>query len=198
MDGDATRITGPVFDAIVLSGTQERIGRVEIAWRLYHALPVVELVLDWDKRWSDLPEAAYVAFPFAAAGGELLLETGGGFFRPGSHDAGGQLAGTCSSYYTVQRAAHIAVPGGAALLWLPVDAPLVMPNKINFNNWETNPWMWNGFLASMPVNHYWYTNFPVSQRGLLRLRYRMISANGWTSDEAAIQAAMPVEALGWR
>ena len=32
------------------------------AWRTYHAIPLVELVLDWDKRWSDLPEAAYVAF----------------------------------------------------------------------------------------------------------------------------------------
>jgi hypothetical protein len=73
-----------------------------------------------------------------------------------------------------------------------------MPNQINYDNWETDPWTWNGFLASMPVNHYWYTNFPTSQRGFLRLRYRMISASGWASDEAAIRAAMPVEALGWR
>ena len=45
-------------------------------------------------------------------GGELLLETGGGFFRPGSHASGGQLPGTCSSYYTMQRAASLSAADG--------------------------------------------------------------------------------------
>ncbi len=73
-----------------------------------------------------------------------------------------------------------------------------MPNAIDYNRWEGDPWDWNGLLASMPVNHYWHTNFMVSQRGHLRLRYRMISAGGWGDQEAAIQAALPVEAFGWR
>jgi hypothetical protein len=72
-----------------------------------------------------------------------------------------------------------------------------MTNELNYNRWETEPWNWNGFLASMPVNHYWHTNFPVSQQGPFRLRYRLLSAAGMASQEQAIQLAQPVEALGW-
>jgi alpha-mannosidase len=198
MDGQPRYTPGPIYDAIELGGAHDRIGPLRVAWRCYHALPLVELVIDWEKRWSDLPEAAYVAFPFAAAGGKLMLETSGGFFQPGSYAPGGQLPGTCPAYYTIQRAARLTAPDEAALLWLPLDAPLVMPNAIDFNRWEGEPWAWNGLLASMPVNHYWHTNFMVSQRGLLRLRYRMISPRGWGNEEAAIQAALPVEAFGWR
>ncbi|MEO9030667.1 MAG: hypothetical protein ABI413_17810 [Ktedonobacteraceae bacterium] len=77
---------------------------------------------------------------------------------------------------------------------LPLDTPLVMTNAIDYNSWETTRWTWNGFLASMPVNHYWSTTFSTSQRGFLRLRYRFVSAHGFSHEEQA----MPVEALGWR
>ncbi len=186
---------GPVFDEIVLRGEDARIGQVRVAWRNYHATPLIELVFDWGKRWSDLPEAAYVAFPFAAREGQLELETSGGFFTPGSHAAGGQLPGTCSSFYTVQRAARITTDA-ASLLWLPLDAPLVMTNAIDYNRWETTPYAWNGMLASMPVNHYWHTNFPTSQRGALRLRYRFVLPTEDT--EQSLQMALPRDALGWR
>jgi hypothetical protein len=72
-----------------------------------------------------------------------------------------------------------------------------MTNELNFNRWETEPWTWNGFLASMPVNHYWHTNFPTSQRGPFRLRYGFISLQGFANEAQAIAAALPVEALGW-
>ncbi|QBD82966.1 hypothetical protein EPA93_46200 [Ktedonosporobacter rubrisoli] len=196
LDAGSRFTQGPVFDEIALQGTQDNIGRVQLAWRGYHHLPIVEFVIDWEKQWSELPEAAYVAFPFAVAHA-LHLETGGGFFQPGSHESGGQLPGTCSSYYTIQRAARIANESGAALFWLPLDAPLVLTNEVAYNRWETSPYTWNGLLASMPVNHYWHTNFPISQRGRLRLRYRLISRQGFGSDEQAIQAAQPIDALGW-
>ena len=84
--------------------------------------------------------------------------------------------------------------GQAGLLWLPLDAPLVMTNAIDYNRWETGPYAWNGLRASMPVNHYWHTNFATSQRGPLRLRYRFAPAGG----AAALPAALPLDALGWR
>jgi hypothetical protein len=189
---------GGVFDAITFNVSSERLGNALVSWRAYHAAPIVELAIEWDKRWCDLPEAVYVAFPFGAAAKGLELETSGGFFRPGSHTSGGQLPGTCSSYYTLQRAARISATTGSELLWMPVDAPLVMLNEINYNRWETAPYAWNGFLASMPVNHYWHTNFPISQRGKLHLRYRWVSLTGAAQTEASIQAASPLAALGWR
>ena len=193
--GAAVHSHGPIFDELRLAGSAPRIGQVEISWRLYHRTAVVELVLDWEKVWCDLPEAAYVVFPFATAHGELQLETAGGMFTPGSHAERGQLPGTCSTYYTMQRAAHIS-DGAAQLLWLPLDAPLVLTNAARFNRWETEPYSWNGLLASMPVNHYWHTNFATSQRGFVRLRYRIAKV---TSDlESSIASAIPIEALGWR
>ncbi len=65
------------------------------------------------------------------------------------------------------------------------------------NCWEAKPRAWSGFLASMPVNHYWYTNFPVSQRAAFRLCYRLLCVQGFVGEELAIQAPQPVEALGW-
>ncbi len=189
--------SGPIFDEIKFSNSPTEFGPVHLSWRFYRALPLVELVIDWDKPWSDLPEAAYVTFPFANDQPTLDLETGGGFFRPGSHETGGQLPGTCSSYYTMQRAARVTRRDGAKGLWLPLDAPLVMTNELNFNRWETEPWTWNGFLASMPVNHYWHTNFPTSQRGPFRLRYRFVSQQAFANEAQAIEAVLPVEALGW-
>ncbi len=192
------RVSGTVFDALTVEGTLTNYGSVRATWRVYHDLPLVEFVLDWEKSWCDLPEAAYVVFPFAGPFGQVQLETAGGFFTPGYHGEGGQLAGTASSYYTIQRAAHITASPGVELLWLPLDAPLAMTNDIHFNYWEPAPYSWNGFLASMPVNHYWHTNFPTSQRGYLRSRYRFINALGFVDREAAIQASLSVEALGWQ
>ncbi len=191
-------VSGPVFDAIEMEGDDERAGHLRMTWRCYHATSVTELVVDWDKRWSDLPEAAYIAFPFKADKGQIDLETSGGFFTPGSHLSGGQLPGTSSTYYTVQQAAHIRTEDNQ-LLWLPLDAPLMMTNEINYNRWEaTVPYAWNGFIASMLVNHYWHTNFATSQRGFIRLRYRFISPRGFNGIGEAIRAARPVDAFGWR
>lgn len=191
-------LRGPVFDAVVWEGASERLGKLRAEWRLYHDPAVVELHIEWQKRWCDDPEAVYVAFPFAVHQADLQFETSGGFFTPGSHAAGGQIPGSCNSYYTLQRAVIIGNPTDHALIWAPLDAPLVMPNEIKFDRWEVAPWRWNGFLASMPVNHYWHTNFPTSQRGPLRLRYRIASSHGAHDRDTAVAQLMPQEALGWR
>lgn len=188
---------GPVFDSLVIQGSEWSFGSLTWEWRLYHQVPLVELSVEWQKTWCDLPEAAYIAFPFAANQCQLMLDTSGGYFQPGSHQSGGQLMGTCCSYYTVQSGAKIVDPiNQQTLYWLPIDAPLVMPQEINFNRWEvTEPWAWNGFIASMPVNHYWQTNFPTSQRGYIRLRYRLFSPS---SPAWRIHHVLPLAALGWR
>jgi hypothetical protein len=192
---EVRRIRGAVYDALEITGHSPVIGSVLVSWRVYHNTPLVELVLDWNKLYNELPESAYVAFPFLQ-GKTLEFETAGGFFTPGSHQTGGQLPGTSSRYYTIQRTAQITHQDGAKLLWSPVDAPLVMTQKIAFNDWETEPYQWNGFLASMPVNHYWHTNFALSQRGHIRLRYRFFAP---TNDlESSIRQTLPLEALGWR
>ncbi|HLY27954.1 MAG TPA: hypothetical protein VKQ72_16530, partial [Aggregatilineales bacterium] len=197
MQGQAKYVNGSVFDAIEMSGEHEHAGELRLTWRAYHETPVVELVVDWDKRWEKLPEAAYVAFPFRVAEGHLSLETGGGFFNPGSHSAEGQLPGTCATYYTIQEAARIS-SNYHDIVWSPLDAPLVMTNEINYNRWEaTMPRPWNGFIASMPVNHYWHTNFATSQRGFIRIRYRFISLQGHTNVNTANRIAQPVNAYGW-
>ena len=184
------RNDGDVFDSIMIAGRSDQLGQLMVTWRIYHQLPVAEMIIDWNKTWNDLPEATYVAFPFATTNARLEFETGGGFFEPGIHAENGQLPGTSQRYYTIQRAAHIT-DQSHKLLWLPVDAPLVMTNEINYSSWETDPQAWNGLLASMPVNHYWHTNFPVSQHGHIRLRYRFINPTLFETTETAIQSALP-------
>jgi hypothetical protein len=191
-------LRGPVFDALIWQGSSERLGKIRYEWRLYHRPALIELHIEWNKRWCEEPEAVYVAFPFAASAALLQFETSGGFFTPGYHGDGGQIPGSCNRYYTVQRAATIGNVSDHAVMWAPLDAPLVMPNDIVFDRWEVAPWQWNGFLASMPVNHYWHTNFPTSQRGLLRLRYRIASCQGASNREVAVATMMPHDALGWR
>lgn len=193
-----SHVRGPVFDAIVWQGGSERLGKLRYEWRLYHQPAVVELHVEWHKRWCDEPEAVYLAFPFAAPDAQLQFESSGGFFTPGSHADGGQIPGTCNRYYTIQRAAVMSNVRDHSLLWAPLDAPLVVPNEIRFDSWEVAPWQWNGVLASMPVNHYWHTNFPTSQRGALTLRYRIGSSYGAHSLDGALNTLMPHEALGWR
>jgi hypothetical protein len=60
----------------------------------------------------------------------------------------------------------------------------------------STPYTRNGTLASMPVNHYWHTNFPTSQCGALCLRYRFVLPLADT--EQGVQTALPLDALGWR
>lgn len=194
-----SRVEGNVFDTLRSEGVLKFGGKVTSEWRLFHDLPLMEYSLEWDKQWSDLPEAAYVVFPFAEGKqSRLTLENGGGFFTPGSHEDGGQIPGTCSSYYTIQRAARIARVGGNDLFWLPLDAPLVMTNAVEYNRWDISPYQWNGLLASMPVNHYWHTNFAESQRGILRLRYRFVAADAKDEAEDVLRTALSVEVNGWR
>ncbi len=190
------KTVGEVYDSLMVEGQSEQLGNLMYTWRIYHKLPVAELVIDWHKAWNDLPEAVYIAFPFATTEAHLEFETGGGFFVPGSHNEQGQLPGTSSRYYTIQRAAKIT-DNEHKLLWLPLDAPLVITNEINYSSWEIDPWKWNGLLASMPVNHYWHTNFPTSQRGYIRLRYRFANPDLFINNETAIQSVLPVDAFGW-
>lgn len=147
-----------VFDLITVSGHANPVGTVSLSWRVYHAVPMVELAVDWYRTWSDLPEAAYITFPFAVPNGKLELETADSFFVPSSYEDGRQLPGTDSTFYTTQHAARIT-DRTTGLYWLPVDAPLVMTSELNCNHWETQPYQWNGFLASMPVNHYCIRTF---------------------------------------
>lgn len=195
--GTVTTLRGPVFDALEWQGASESLGTYTSQWRVYHASQIVELHIEWHKRWCDDAEAVYVVFPFTQHGENLQFETSGGLFQPGSHAAGGQIPGTCNSYYTVQSGAALTDAAGAGLVWLPLDAPLVMPNELRFDRWEIAPWQWNGVLASMPVNHYWHTNFPTSQRGDLTLRYRIAAHTGTAATEVFAHTTA-VEALGWR
>jgi hypothetical protein len=176
---DRLHSPGAVFDVARVCCVIGALGRVVYQWRNYHASGVVELVVEIDKHWSDQPEVVYVAFPFAAPGGLLQIAGAGGWFVPGDHGESGQIPGTCVAYYTVQQAGiQITAPDGASIRWSPLDAPLMVPNALDTRQWEAHlPWTWNGLLASMPVNHYWHTNFPASQRGAIRQRYQLCEAH---------------------
>ncbi len=64
-----------------------------------------------------------------------------------------------------------------------------MPNAIDFTRWEIDPWQWNGFLASMPVNHYWHTNFATSQAADCGCATGWINPQQYPDEVVAIRAA---------
>jgi hypothetical protein len=49
----------------------------------------------------------------------------------------------------------------------------------------------------MPVNHYRHTNFPTSQRGSMRVRYRIASSHSAHDRDTIVAQLMPQDALGW-
>ena len=189
---------GPVFDELVISSDQMRHGKVTTHWRLYHELASVELLVAWDKPWSMDLESFYVTFPLAIAKGRVFVDNSGGLFQAGLNGPGGQIPSTTELFYTVQRGLW-AEDQFSGIAILPVDAPLMMLNEMDFCRWDESNKIFNGLVASMPVNSYWHTNFARVQEGPFHWRYLLGGSGrpGIASAEQALRQLRPAQALGW-
>ena len=189
---------GPVFDELVISSDQMRHGKVTTHWRLYHELAAVELLVAWDKPWSMDLESFFVTFPLAIAKGHVFVDNSGGLFQAGLNGPGGQIPGTTELFYTVQRGLW-AEDQFSGIAILPVDAPLMMLNEMDFCRWDESNKIFNGLVASMPVNSYWHTNFARVQEGPFHWRYLLGGSGrpGSASAEQALRQLTPAQALGW-
>ncbi len=131
------------------------------------------------------PEALYFAFPLnLPAGWRGCFDTAG---VPVELDAG-QLPGCCRGWMSVDTFAALHAPGRCAAL-VCRDSPLVMPGGFFFgrllSDVPRNP---NPLLLAWPLNNYWYTNFPLSQPGIIQIHYGFLTSASLDAAELMLRA----------
>ena len=115
-------------------------------------------------------EAAYIAFPLAAAHPEFRYETQNGFVYPVKDE----LAGGSREWYTVNHWA--AMTGdGATMVLFPEDAPLVAFGDIVRGAWPAEFHPRSSAIFSWIMSNYWDTNFASSQGGDFEFHYSFTS-----------------------
>jgi len=179
-----TRTPGSVtlerlFDAPGTNGLRQRITlRVDTA--------VVTMECDIDKLAYADPEAIYFALPLnLAAGWRSHFDTAG---LPIALDEQ-QLPGACRNWFTADSFASIHSADRGASLFLP-DAPLAMAGGFHFGPpLEAVPRDADPLLLAWPMNNYWNTNYPLTQPGLHRFRYGLLTHATFDPDRIRAEAA---------
>jgi hypothetical protein len=134
---------------------------------LYRGLDVIDLEVHLDKPESFGPESVFVAFPFALADPEFLMETAGAVYAAETE----QLPDTSKDWYSIQHA--IGINGGArGILWGTFDAPLVQLGRFHTGEWARSLRPGAGHVNSWLMNNLHFTNFQARQDGTRSYRYR--------------------------
>ena len=134
---------------------------------LYRDVDAVDLDVHLVKpaRWE--PESIFVAFPFAVADPQFLLETAGAVYAAETE----QLPDTSRDWYSVQHAVGVT-NHGHGVLWGSFDAPLVQVGGFHTGTWARSLVTAGGHVNSWLMNNLHFTNFQASQDGTRRYRYR--------------------------
>ena len=183
---------GPAFERVVATGGDEPViaasGEIAtIAWRtrpdglpaahttltLYRDLDVIDVDVDLAKPERFGPESIFVAFPFAIAEPEFLLETAGAVYAAETE----QLPDTSKDWYSIQHAVGVN-GGGTGVLWGSFDAPLVQLGGFHTGEWARHLSAAGGHVNSWLMNNLHFTNFQARQEGTRRYRYRFAPTAG--------------------
>jgi len=130
----------------------------------------VDFVNRLNKTMTYKKEAAYFAFPFAAAKPTIRYECPAGVVDAGRD----MLPGACLDWFTVQHFVEVDA-GEAAVAWATPDAPLVCLQDINRGKWQTRLPMENGHVFAYAMNNYWHTNYKAGQDGDFVFRFAVTS-----------------------
>jgi len=180
------RVDTTAFSAtLVILAEAEGTAGLEQRITLHADSPVIDLVAEFLKTETAMPEAIYFTFPLGLdAGWRGYFDTGD---IPVELDRE-QLAGSCRDWVTVSSFASIHHQDKGATLYCP-DAPLVMFGDFNFGrNQPEIPRNNNPILLAWATNNYWETNFRGSQPGMIRLRYAFESQGYYNPDKIMKQA----------
>jgi hypothetical protein len=113
------------------------------------------------------PESVFVAFPFAIAEPEFLVDTAGAVFAADRE----QLPDTSRDWYSIQHALGVGGPDGA-VLWGSADAPLVQLGGFHTGKWAERLDAPVGHVNSWVMNNLHFTNFQARQEFTGTLHYR--------------------------
>ncbi|VTR77733.1 hypothetical protein [Cellulomonas hominis] len=207
---------GPDFDRRHATGDEEPLvtdgdGWARISWRttppglpaatttltLYRDLDVVDLEVALVKPEAFGPESIHVAFPFAVAAPEFLLETAGAVYAAETE----QLPDTSKDWYSVQHAVGVhPAGGGPGVLWGTVDAPLVQLGGLHTGEWARTLRAERGYVSSWLMNNLHFTNFQARQEGTRTYRYRFAAAEAVTREQVRVlgrDVAEPLQARAY-
>jgi len=169
----APGLLGPIASSLVLTSKAFRFPEIRQEIILYDGLKRIDIVNHLKKVETRDPEAAYFAFPFKVDGGRFRFEIADAAMTPETD----QLPGTTRDWMTVQNWVEVAGPKGA-VVWSPLEAPLVQFGDINTGKWLGKLDISNQTVFSYVLNNYWMTNFKASQGGPLSFRYAFTSRPG--------------------
>ncbi len=186
-------IRGPVFTALLTRGRLPGL-RFTREIRLYHAGPRIDVILRLEKQVITRYESLYLAFPFAAAAPEVIVENAGAVYRAGAE----QLPGSATDWHSV--GAFAAVAGeDRTILFVPHDAPLIQIGDMHTGEWARRLDISSGHLYSWLMNNLWFTNFPVYQEGTMTMTWSVTAQAGgfdraWAEQFARTARVGPVTA----
>jgi len=166
-------MNGPVARSLRIAAAAAGCRKIESEIVLYEGLNRVDLTNRLDKEDTRVPEAVYFAFPFKVDGGSFLFEIADGVMRPEAD----QLPGTTRDWLTAQHWVE-AANSERAVVWSPVEAPLIQFGDINTGKWLKKLEIRNTEVFSYAMNNYWMTNFKASQGGAVTFRYSITSRAG--------------------
>ncbi|GAA3773831.1 hypothetical protein GCM10022225_71820 [Plantactinospora mayteni] len=201
---------GPDFDRHVARGDAdpeitESDDLATITWRaapfglptatmtltLYREVDVVDLDVHLVKPARLEPESILVAFPFAVADPEFLMETAGAVYAAGTE----QLPDTSMDWYSIQHAIGVT-NRRHGILWGSFDVPLVQVGGFHTGLWARTLDVAGGQVNSWLMNNLHFTNFQASQDGTRRYRYRFAaSGSAVTAEQVRVYGRNLLEPL---
>jgi alpha-mannosidase len=137
-------------------------------WFMPHHAPWLECRARWLMEPDPEPQAHYLVFPFALDAATPRVDLGGAVMRPGVD----QLAGCCHDYFTAQNWVDLSAADCGVTVALP-ENPMVQFGDFQFG--KARP----SFVCGAPTvlgwvtANYWHCNFPASQPGWVKARYRL-------------------------
>lgn len=131
--------------------------------------------IDFSNSVGKLPttakEALYFTFPFASANPEMRIEMPNGVIRPDAD----QVKAACRDWYCAQHFVTVS-DGSAAVVWSPIDTPLLTVQDIFRGQWYDRLKIENGSIFAYAMNNYWFTNYKASQQAKMTFRFSITSA----------------------
>ncbi len=176
----------PVYTAVrYKADTETGFGEksLGIEYRLYKAMPKLEVVYTLNKKLITEPEAIYIAFPFQLKDAQHIIEVPGGEMRAGID----QIKGSSNDWNTIQNYTRLT-NGEYQITSISGDAPLFQFGGINTGRYKAGAIPASSQLFGWPMNNYWTTNFNADQHGGHSIFYQFITGAGEGMKEAVRQS----------
>jgi len=167
--------------------------------RLIHNQPWVEILNVVDKLPLVEKDGIHFGFGFDIANAAVRMDIPWGIVRVEED----QWSMANRNWLTMQRWLDISNEE-IGVTWCSLDAPLVECGAMTANQtgtWqgERKPWLKklepNGIIYSWVMNNHWFTNFPLTQDGPVKFRYRILPHGAFDAGLAnrfALEQAQPL------